>query len=76
MADPARYPGMPRWVKVAAILAAAILLAIVVLMLLSGGRHGPGRHLAPYAANAPTPDVSAPSTPPELLQSQPAGGRR
>lgn len=34
-------PGMPRWVKIFAIVG-AILVALVVVALLSG--HGPGRH--------------------------------
>ena len=37
-------PGVPRWVKIAGLLAAIVLLALVVVMLLSGGDHGPGRH--------------------------------
>jgi hypothetical protein len=36
--------GMPRWVKVSAVVA-AVLVALVVVMLLVGGDHGPGRHL-------------------------------
>lgn len=41
--DP-RPPAAPRWVKIAAIVAGVILVAIVVAAL-SGGEHGPGRHL-------------------------------
>ena len=49
MDDPADYaetepPGVPRWVKVAGLLAVILLLMLVVVMLLSGGDHGPGRH--------------------------------
>jgi hypothetical protein len=36
-------PGMPRWVKVSAIVT-IVLVALVVVMLLVGGDHGPGRH--------------------------------
>ena len=35
--------GMPRWVKVSAIVVAALVVLMVVLMLV-GGDHGPGRH--------------------------------
>jgi hypothetical protein len=37
-----RGPGMPRWVKVFAIVGAVVLVLLVV-MLLTG--HGPGRHM-------------------------------
>ncbi len=36
----------PRWVKVFGIIALALVLLIGV-MLLSGGEHGPGRHMPP-----------------------------
>lgn len=36
-------PGVPRWVKVFALVALAVLLVFVVVMLL-GGEHGPGLH--------------------------------
>jgi hypothetical protein len=38
--------GVPRWVKVFVITALGLVLLMVVAMLLSGGRHGPGRHLS------------------------------
>jgi hypothetical protein len=38
--------GMPRWVKVFLIVGAALLLLMVAVLLLSGGEHGPGRHLS------------------------------
>ena len=38
--------GVPRWVKVSAVIAAIVLVAVLVVMLLSGGNHGPGRHVA------------------------------
>jgi len=50
--------GPPRWVKVSAIIVAAVVLLLVLLMVLSGGRHGPGRHL-----RHGDPDVRAPSEP-------------
>ncbi len=42
---PERAPttGMPRWVKVSAIVA-VVLVVLVVVMLLVGGDHGPSRH--------------------------------
>ena len=36
-------PGVPRWVKVFALIALAVVLVLVVVMLL-GGEHGPGMH--------------------------------
>lgn len=36
-------PGVPRWVKIFALLALAVVLVLVVVMLL-GGEHGSGRH--------------------------------
>ena len=38
--------GVPRWVKVFGIAAILLLALAIVVMLLSGGRHGPGRHLS------------------------------
>lgn len=46
---PDAAPGMPRWVKVSA-LVAVVLLVLVILMLLTG--HGPGRHMS-SSAGAP-----------------------
>ncbi|MGM1060854.1 hypothetical protein [Saccharothrix sp. Mg75] len=38
-------PGVPRWVKVLAVIAGAlILLALIVMLTGLGGEHGPGRH--------------------------------
>jgi hypothetical protein len=40
MADPARYPGAPRWVKTFAIAVGAVALLVVILLHASGGlRH-------------------------------------
>lgn len=37
--------GMPRWVKVSAIIAGILLLFVVVIKFTGvGGEHGPGRH--------------------------------
>jgi len=38
--------GTPRWVKVFVVVAATVLLMMVVAMLITGGEHGPGRHLS------------------------------
>ena len=43
--DPPPYPGTPRWVRLSAIVAGTLLLLVLVIAVLSGGRHGPGRHL-------------------------------
>ncbi|WP_169729471.1 hypothetical protein [Thermoactinospora rubra] len=37
---------MPRWVKVAIVVALLVVAAAVAVMLLSGGEHGPGRHMS------------------------------
>ncbi|MDQ0256370.1 hypothetical protein J2S74_003790 [Evansella vedderi] len=38
-------PGIPSWVKVSAFIAVIVVLLIVMIMLITGGEHGPGRHL-------------------------------
>jgi hypothetical protein len=35
----------PRWVKAFGIIGLALILLFVIAMLLSGGNHGPGRHI-------------------------------
>ncbi|MDN4607936.1 hypothetical protein [Sporosarcina highlanderae] len=35
----------PRWVKVSGIIAIVLVLLVVLIMIVSGGKHGPGRHL-------------------------------
>ena len=35
----------PRWVKVSGIVALILVLLVVVIMFISGGEHGPGRHM-------------------------------
>lgn len=37
-------PGMPRWVKVSALVTLAVVVALLVIFLLAGGEHGPGLH--------------------------------
>ena len=56
MADPNTRHKRPVWVTVLAI-AAALVIVVVVVMALSGGNHGPGRHL-------PGGDAPAEHTPP------------
>jgi hypothetical protein len=36
--------GMPRWVRVLAIIAAVVVAALVILQFVGGGEHTPGRH--------------------------------
>ena len=43
---PAQPPGMPRWVKVFGITVAVLLAVVLLVMLVSGGQHGPGRHMS------------------------------
>lgn len=38
-------PGMPRWVQASLIAAVVVAVVVVVVMLLSGGEHGPARHV-------------------------------
>lgn len=43
--DPGLPPGMPRWVKVTAIVVGLLLLLFLVLQLTGiAGEHGPGMH--------------------------------
>lgn len=44
-------PRMPRWVKASMIIGAVLVLLGLAVALLSGGQHGPGRHVG---APAPT----------------------
>ena len=46
MADLPPYPGTPRWVKIAGIIAVVLVLLVSIIMLTGvGGPHGPGRHM-------------------------------
>ncbi|MFG1697168.1 hypothetical protein [Nonomuraea sp. NPDC049309] len=46
MADRGSPPGVPRWVKAAAIVVGILILAFAVMRLTGlGGEHGPGRHM-------------------------------
>jgi hypothetical protein len=37
---------MPRWVKVLVMVLGLLVLLLVAAMLLTGGEHGPGRHMS------------------------------
>ena len=40
-------PGMPRWVKIAAITVGVLILLFLILQLTGiAGEHGPGRHMS------------------------------
>ncbi len=57
-ADEGTPPGMPRWVKIGAIVVGLLVLLFVVLQLTGiGGEHGPGRHMSEET----TPTVGAPA---------------
>ena len=45
MADRKTTTNTPRWVKVSGIIAIVLVLLVVLIMIVSGGKHGPGRHL-------------------------------
>ena len=55
--------GMPRWVKVFLITAAVLVVLVVAMMLVSGGQHGPGRHLSSSAWTGSVSQVSVPHAP-------------
>lgn len=60
-ADPEGPPGMPRWVRGAAIVVGLLLLLFLVLQLTGlGGQHGPGRHSS--GLPAATAGATAPAT--------------
>lgn len=49
--------GLPRWVKIAAMVALLLALVVAVVMLVGGGEHGPSRHMSsglPGVDPAPT----------------------
>jgi hypothetical protein len=54
-------PGMPRWVKIAAIIVGVLILLFVILQLTGiGGEHGPGRHMSGSAPQSALVDGWAP----------------
>ena len=59
-ADRGSPPGMPRWVKVSGIIVAVLVLLLVIVLLISGGEHGPRRHLSDGAGgHTPRSSVAA-----------------
>ena len=46
----AGHPGLPRWVKLSAIVVVILVVAVVAILLIAGGEHGPGRHGGGHAA--------------------------
>ena len=52
------YPGMPRWVKISAVIASMLVLLLVIVLVFGGGQHGPGRHCQSGNAGR-TPPASA-----------------
>ena len=48
-----RPPGVPRWVKAMAIVAATLVVLVVVVMAVVGGEHGPSRHGGHGATDLP-----------------------
>jgi hypothetical protein len=53
--------GMPRWVKAFLITVAALVLLLVAVMLITGGDHGPGRHLSSAPGGAARQQGDVPS---------------
>lgn len=47
MTDPApeHPPDRPKWVKVSLVVTVVVVAIVVLIAILSGGEHGPGRHL-------------------------------
>jgi hypothetical protein len=46
MAEHETGASVPRWVMVSGLIAATLALLVVAVMLISGGGHGPGRHMS------------------------------
>lgn len=51
--------GVPRWVTLFGIAAILLLALAIVVMLLSGGQHGPGRHVSSLGVSSTTSPLSA-----------------
>ncbi|HEX8347245.1 MAG TPA: hypothetical protein VF657_21275 [Actinoplanes sp.] len=68
-------PGVPRWLKVGAMVVGVLILLVVIAMLTGlGGPHGPGRHTG-AAAQAGVTDLFVPVVA-STDQRTPAGARR
>ena len=50
---------VPRWVKLFGLAAILLLTLAIVVMLLSGGQHGPGRHLSSLGVSSTSSPLSA-----------------
>ncbi|MDT9698387.1 hypothetical protein [Streptomyces sp. P17] len=62
---PGRNPavGVPRWVKVSALIAVVVVLLFVVVLLVKGpGDHGPGRHFGGQAPLVGVTETAGPAT--------------
>lgn len=72
MADPLRYPGTPRWVKVFGIIVIVVALLFVVAMMVAGGggEHAPGRHDQSGDAGTSLASVPEGHTPPTGAHTQ------
>lgn len=59
MSDPAQSqpPGRPTWVKTLVIAAAVLVAIVVVVAIVSGGEHGPGRHVPGGGNGNHTPPI-------------------
>lgn len=59
-AEPSREqaPGMPRWVKIAGVVAVVVVLLLFAVLVFGGGQHGPSIHMP---AGGQTPTGGAPS---------------
>ena len=50
MSDRKSTTSTPRWVKVSGLVVIILVLLAVAIMVISGGEHGPGRHM-PSSSN-------------------------
>ena len=50
------YPGMPTWVKWFLLVALVAAVLVVAVLLITGGDHGPGRHMSSHTPE-PATDV-------------------
>jgi hypothetical protein len=51
-------PGIPRWVKVFGIVALVLVLLVIIMLFVSGGSHGPGRHIPSGGAGSHMPPIA------------------
>jgi hypothetical protein len=51
-------PGIPRWVKVFGIVALVLVLLVIIMLFVSGGSHGPGRHIPSGDAGSHMPPIA------------------